>query len=102
MRRICEEEKLRGIFSDGLPHSVSEVGKRFKLSVPVAYNELRRLKALVALNRPGIYVLPKVRRTDNAGFFKVGGCCFLFRRKFASGFGSSGFGKFLWNEREGY
>jgi DNA-binding Lrp family transcriptional regulator len=77
MRRICEEEKLRGIFSDGLPHSVSEVGKRFKLSVPVAYNELRRLKALVALNRPGVYVLPKVRRTDNAGFFKVGDAVFF-------------------------
>lgn len=77
MRRLCEDEKLRGFFRDGLPRSVSEVGKQFNLSVPVAYNELRRLKALVALNRPGVYVLPKVRRTDRDGFFKVGDAVFF-------------------------
>ena len=77
MRRICGDEELRSYFGDGTPRDVSEMAKHFNISVAVAYKELKRLKAIVALNKPGLYVLPQARRAGGNGIFKVGEAVFF-------------------------
>ena len=77
MRRICGDEELRSYFGDGTPRDVSEMAEHFNISVAVAYKELKRLKAIVALNKPGLYVLPQARRTGRNGFFTVGEAVFF-------------------------
>jgi hypothetical protein len=77
MKRICEDGELRAFFGDGAPHHIHEVAGRFNVSTPVAYHELRCLKALVALNKPGLYVLPGIRRPGRNGFFAVGEAVFF-------------------------
>ena len=77
MKRICGDEELRFYFGDGTPRDVSEMAKHFNVSVAVAYKELNRLKAMVALNKPGLYVLPQARRTGRNGFFTVGEAVFF-------------------------
>ena len=77
MKRICRDGELRLFFGDGAPRHVSEIEKHFNVSVAVAYKELKRLKALVALNRPGLYVLPQSRRAGRDVFFTVGEAVFF-------------------------
>ena len=71
MRRICSDEDLKKIFKDGKPHSIEEIEEHFKISRVVAYREMKHIKALLAINKTGYYVLPGIRCFDRNGFFKV-------------------------------
>lgn len=72
MQRICDDVELKKFFDDGRTRTVEELRSVFHLSVSVAYRELKRLNAAVALNKPGHYALRGFRRVDGNGFFKIG------------------------------
>lgn len=76
MERICNDEKLKEFFEDGLPHTAGELRNHFNLSVSVAYRELKHLNAIPALNKSGHYMLPEFRRIDSNGLFRVSGLIF--------------------------
>jgi len=76
MKRICNDEKLKEFFADGLAHTAGELRHHFDLSIPVAYRELKRINAVPALNKSGHYMLPGFRRIDSNGLFRISGLVF--------------------------
>ena len=71
MRRICIDQDLRSFFKDGKPHSIKEIEDHFEISRVVAYREMKRLNALLAVNKTGHFILSGSKRFDQNGFLKV-------------------------------
>ncbi len=71
MKRICTDQGINFFFKDGIPHSLEEIEKHFNISRLVAYNEMNRSKALMAINKTSYYVLPGTKKFGRNGFFKI-------------------------------
>ena len=71
MKRICTDQGIKIFFKDGRPHSIEEIEENFKINRLVAYNEMKRSKALIAINKTSYYVLPGTKKIDRNGFFKI-------------------------------
>ena len=53
MKRICTDQELKKKNSDGKPHSIREIGDHFRISEAVVFREMKRIKALPAINKTG-------------------------------------------------
>jgi len=71
VKRICTDQGIKIFFKDGIPHSIEEIEKHFNISRLVAYNEMNRSKALIAINKTSYYVLPGTKKFNRNGFFKI-------------------------------
>jgi hypothetical protein len=77
VKRICTDQGIKNFFKDGRPHSIEEIEENFKINRLVAYNEMKRSKALIAINKTSYYVLPGTKKIDRNGFFKIEGKVFF-------------------------
>ena len=71
VKRICTDEGIKKLFKDGIPHSIEEIEEHYNIRRLVAYQEMKRSKALIAINKTSYYVLPGTKRFDRNGFFKI-------------------------------
>ncbi len=77
MKRICTDQELKKKISDGKPHSIREIGDHFRICEAVVFREMKRIKALPAINKTGCFVLLGTRRFDRNGFFSIEGKVFF-------------------------
>ncbi len=77
MKRICTDQELKNFLPDGKPRSIREIGDHFSISEPVVFREMKRIKALPAINKAGCFVLLGTRRSDRSGFFRTEGNVFF-------------------------
>ena len=71
MKRLCTDQGIKNFFKDGRAHSIEEIKEHFNISRLIAYREMKRSNALLAINKTSFYVLPGTKDFDRNGFFKI-------------------------------
>ena len=71
MKRLCTDQDLKDFFKDGKPHRIEEIKDHFNLSRIVAYREMKRIKAVRSINKPGYYMFPGTGHSTLNGLLKV-------------------------------